>query len=81
MVIDPDDRKDLIADPTQVGRIKELRDKMETLFSQYVIPDIDGRKYNVTGYGQLRPVGKKWEGGETPFDEAVDKPGLRKNGS
>ena len=81
VVNDPDDRNDLIADPAQVGRVKELRDKMETWFSQYVIPDIDGRRYNVTGYGQLRPVGKKWEGGEAPFDEAVDKPGLRKNGS
>ena len=81
VVNDPDDRNDLIADPAQVGRVKELRDKMETWFSEYVIPDFDGRKYNVAGYGQLRPVGKKWEGGETPFDEAVDKPGLRKNGS
>ena len=61
--------------------MKELRDKMETWFNEYVFPDIDGRKHNVTGYGQLRPVGEKWEGGEAPFDEAVDKPGLRKNGS
>jgi hypothetical protein len=43
-----------------------------------VIPDIDGRIYNVTGYGQLRPVGRKWEDGKEPFEEAVEKPSLRK---
>ena len=36
---------------------------METWFQQYVIPDMDGRMCDVAGYGQLRPVGAKWEDG------------------
>jgi len=48
--------------------VKELRAMLESWFSEYVIPDMDGLKYNATGYGQLRPIGEKWEDGNEPFD-------------
>lgn len=71
VVHDPDDRNNLIDDPVQADRIKDLKDELETWFKEYVIPDIDGLSYNVTGYGQLRPVGKKWDDGKEPFSGAV----------
>ena len=78
---DPDDRSNLIDDPAQADRVKDLREEMEEWFDEYVIPDINGRMYNVTGYGQLRPVGRKWEDGEAPFTEVAEEPGLRRTGS
>ncbi len=71
VVNDPDDRNNLIDDPAQADRVKDLKGEMDTWFEEYVIPDIDGRIYNVKGYGQLRPVGRKWEDGKEPFAEAV----------
>ena len=68
VVNDPHDRDNLIADPAQTKRVKELRAMLESWFSEYVIPDMDGLKYNATGYGQLRPIGEKWEDGNEPFD-------------
>ena len=71
VVNDPDDRDNLIDDPAHADRVEDLKKKMETWFQQYVIPDMDGRMYNVAGYGQLRPVGAKWEDGHAPFDGAA----------
>ena len=71
VVNDPDDRDNLIDDPTHADRVKDLKEKMETWFQKYVIPDMDGRIYNVKGYGQLRPVGAKWKDGQAPFDRSA----------
>ena len=68
IVNDPDDRNNLIDDPTQAERVNHLKRAMETWFKEYVIPDLDGRMYNVTGYGQSRPVGSKWDDGKDPFE-------------
>ena len=68
IVNDPDDRNNLIDDPTQAERVSHLKKAMETWFKEYVIPDLDGRMYNVTGYGQSRPVGSKWDDGKDPFE-------------
>ena len=70
VVNDPDDRDNLIDDPAHADRVEDLKKKMETWFQQYVIPDMDGRMYNVAGYGQLR-VGAKREDGHAPFDGAA----------
>jgi len=34
----------------------------------------DDQAYHVTGAGQVRPVGRKWEDGTDPFDPAVTQP-------
>ena len=49
---------------------------MEEWFDRYVEPDKDGLAYNISGAGQVRPVGKKWEDGTDPFDLAVTQPPL-----
>ncbi len=76
LVNDPDERNNLVDDPAQADRIKELRGQMEEWFAKYVEPDKDGLAYHVTGAGQVRPVGKKWEDGTNPFDPAVTQPPL-----
>ena len=76
LVNDPDERSNLIDDPAQADRVTELRARMEAWFDRYVEPDKDGLAYNVTGAGQVRPVGKKWEDGTDPFDPAVGQPPL-----
>lgn len=62
LVHDPDERENRIDDPSQAGRIAELQGRMEAWFAQYVRPEIDGARQDVTGLGQLRPVDRPGEG-------------------
>ncbi|NLD73542.1 MAG: sulfatase, partial [Chloroflexi bacterium] len=62
LVGDPDERENRIDDPSQAGRIAELQGRMEAWFAQYVRPEIDGARQDVTGLGQLRPVDRPGEG-------------------
>ena len=67
----PHELYDVVNDPAHADHVEDLKKKTETWFQQYVIPDMDGRMFNVAGYGQLRPVGAKWEDGHAPFDGAA----------
>ena len=64
---DPDERSNLVDDTAQANRIKTMKTQMETWFATYSVPDKDGRDYTVSGGGQLRPVGQKWEDDRKPF--------------
>ena len=64
---DPDERDNLVDDNAQANRIRTMKTQMETWFATYSVPDKDGRDYNVTGSGQLRPVGRNWEDDRKPF--------------
>ncbi len=66
LVNDPNERNNLIEDPAQVPRIKDLREQMEAWFDEYVDPDRDGIGFDV-GAGQHRPVGIKWDDGTDAF--------------
>ena len=66
LIDDADERKNLVDDPAQAHRIKDLRDQMEAWFNKYVIADKDGIECDV-GAGQTRPIGIKWEDGTEPF--------------
>ena len=68
LVDDPDERSNLVEDDRQAGRIKEMKGQMETWFREYIVPEKDGREYSITGSGQNRPVGLKWEDGKEPFN-------------
>jgi len=67
LVNDPDERRNLIDDSAQAERISEMRQALEDWFAKYVDPDKDGLKYDVTGSGQLRPVGKDWDSEKEAF--------------
>ena len=79
LVHDDDDRNNLVDDPAQVDRIQDLKRQMEAWFTKYAIADINGREYNVTGAGQFRPIGRKWEDGTEAFAEVAEKPIHRNN--
>ena len=64
---DPDERHDLIDDPAQNPRIREMRETMEAWFARYVDPEVDGLKQDVTGLGQLRPVFPEWDNGSPAY--------------
>jgi arylsulfatase A-like enzyme len=53
LTADPDERHDLIDDPRHAGMAAELRGQLTAWFDSYVDPVIDGRKWGVTGAGQL----------------------------
>ena len=65
LVNDPDERSNLIDDPAQAGRVRELRSRMKAWFARYVEPDKDGLAYNISGAGQVRPVGRSGRTGPT----------------
>ena len=69
LVNDPDERVNLAVDPEQRVRINELYARLEEWFERFVVQGRDGRDFAVTGKGQLRPVGGKWEGNDPSFAE------------
>ena len=66
LVNDPDERQNVIDDPAQEPRIKELKKQLEAWFDEHVDPDKDGIGFDV-GAGQNRPVGIKWDDGTDAF--------------
>ncbi len=68
---DPDERANLASDAGYRERAKELRTVLEDWYDRHgTDPEKDGRKYSVTGKGQLRPVGGDREA------QLSSKPGL-----
>ena len=72
LALDPGERRNLIAESVHATRIAELRARLESWFNHYVEPDKDGSNFDVTGKGQLRPVGTAWPGADKPFAPASD---------
>jgi arylsulfatase A-like enzyme len=64
---DPDERNNRIDDPTQAARIADMKQTLEDWFARYVDPVKDGRDRDVSGGGQLRPLGGDWERGGEAF--------------
>jgi choline-sulfatase len=58
---DPDERCNLIGDPSQASQVEALRRRLAEWFARYVRPEVDGLSQQVTGLGQLRPVGRQPE--------------------
>ncbi len=52
LVNDPDERRNLIEDPGQQARVKEMRQMLADWFARYVDPRLDGARFPVTGAGQ-----------------------------
>jgi arylsulfatase A-like enzyme len=64
---DPDERANMADDSGQTARIGELQGRLEAWFARFTELGRDGRHYDVTGHGQLRPVGGRWQDGDQPF--------------
>ena len=57
LAADPDERRNLIEEPVHAAKAAQLRGQLAAWFDVYVDPVLDGRKWGVTGAGQLgRPV-------------------------
>ena len=67
LINDPDERENLVGDPRQVERIEEMKRRLRDWFARFVVAEQDGRDFDITGKGQLRPIGGKWEDGKLPF--------------
>ncbi len=67
LAADPDERRNLAAEPEQGARIGEMRSEMAAWFARHVDPDRDGEALPVTGEGQLAAVGRG-TGGEAFAD-------------
>jgi len=53
---DADERQNLIDEPAQRLRIKEMRQRLADWFAQYVDPAMDGARFPVTGQGQSASI-------------------------
>ncbi|NBC30077.1 MAG: sulfatase-like hydrolase/transferase [Spirochaetes bacterium] len=62
---DPDERFDLYGIPSFREKWVELRGALESWFSTFVDPEVDGTKEAVTGRGQNGPAGPNKKGVET----------------
>jgi arylsulfatase A-like enzyme len=56
LVEDVDERNNLVDEPDQQDRIKELKSMMDEWFAQYVIPSRDGLREDGTAHGQTKLV-------------------------
>ena len=61
-----DERQNLVDDPAQDDRVKELKGQMQAWFKEYVIPDRAGIACDA-GAGQNRPIGANYEDGTDAF--------------
>ena len=61
---DPEETANLVEDPGQAGRIRDLRSRLGDWFRRYVDPGRDGSREPVTGFGQIDRVER---GGESAF--------------
>jgi arylsulfatase A-like enzyme len=53
LTVDPDERINLINEPSCQSVVKEMKAGLEAWFVRYVDPDLDGTHEPVTGRGQL----------------------------
>ncbi len=53
LMLDPDERKNLIDSPERQDDIKRLRQRLFAWFLKYVDPELDGSKEDVRGKGQI----------------------------
>jgi choline-sulfatase len=82
LVNDPDERRNLVDEPEQLDRVREMRQQLADWFAQYVDPVMDGASFPVTGHGQHTRIGPQsrgensfchnrrgdWGGGSFPID-------------
>jgi choline-sulfatase len=67
LVNDPDERVNQADKPSESSRILEMLRIMENWFDDHSLKERDGKTLPVTGGGQLRPIGGKWEDGSQAF--------------
>ena len=62
LAVDPDETHNLIDGSAHQGKVGELRSALESWFTRYVNPELDGAHLPVTGSGQLGEAAPRSEG-------------------
>jgi len=65
---DPEERHNLIDEPKQAARVRDMRQQLSEWFARYVDPAIDGKALPVTGLGQLGRI-RSGRCGENAFEQ------------
>ncbi len=63
---DPNERKNIVDEKSKSALVEEMRQLLANWFDRYVIPNLDGSRYPVTGGGQVKKIGP-FRSGETSF--------------
>lgn len=58
LVNDPDERHNLVEEEDQHERVAQMQHTLQAWFARYVEPAKDGRRFAVTGKGQMKTVGR-----------------------
>ena len=68
LVRDPDERRNLVDDRSRKALIIDMRQQMSAWFDRYLLPELDGARFPVTGGGQAGKIegGKSGEGAFFP---------------
>lgn len=71
LVNDPDERKNLVDEKSKSALVKEMRQQLASWFSRYVLPELDGTRFQVTGLGHAAKIepGSCGEGAFHPLPE------------
>jgi arylsulfatase A-like enzyme len=56
LVNDPGERKNLVDDKSKNSLVGEMRQQLASWFSRYVLPELDGARFGVTGLGQAAKI-------------------------
>ena len=56
LVNDPGERKNLADEKSQGALVKEMRQQLASWFSRYVLPELDGTRFQVTGLGHADKI-------------------------
>jgi len=64
---DPGERQNLAVEPSEAGRIRDMLGNMKNWFAGHSSKEKNGQDLSVTGGGQLRPIGGRWEDGTAAF--------------
>ena len=56
LVNDPGERKNLADEKSQGALVKEMRQQLASWFSRYVLPELDGTRFQVTGLGHAAKI-------------------------
>lgn len=62
LAVDPDEKANLIDDPSCADQVKTMRQSLEQWFVKYADPAVDGVREPVTGNGQIHLAGLKGNG-------------------
>jgi arylsulfatase A-like enzyme len=56
LVNDPDERKNLVDEKSKGALVTEMRQQLASWFSRYVLPELDGTRFQVTGLGHAAKI-------------------------